>query len=117
MPNDARAAFDLLVDRSSMFVRLHVLVVGLGQREVGQTLLDVLLDPRQQFGVAALPARDPRPEVGASLLDIAPLVEPAEFFQAIVVALSWQMIDGVLKKMHVTALPPPLPGSTREWPS
>jgi hypothetical protein len=33
-------------------------VVGLRQREVGQRLLDVLLDPRHQLCIAALPALD-----------------------------------------------------------
>src|SRR5262245_10365204 len=75
------------------------------QSIVGQRLLDVVLDPSDKLGVAALPLLNPRLDVGLGLFQLAAIVKPAQFLQAIVIALSRQMIDGVAQKVYVATLP------------
>jgi hypothetical protein len=84
--------------------------MGQWQPMVSQRLLDVVLDPSDELGVAGLPLLNPRLDVGLRHFEPAAIVKPSQFLQAIVVALSREMIDGIPQEVHVAALP----GSTRQ---
>src|SRR5690242_5645948 len=71
----------------------------------GQGLLDVVLDPVAQPGVFALPLGKPLNNIAAHLGEIAPIVEPAQLLQTIVVDLARYIIERVSEEMHVAALP------------
>src|SRR5262249_31194509 len=75
------------------------------QAIVGQRFLDVLLNPSDKIAVAALPLLNPCLDVGLGLFELAAVVKPAQFLQAVVVALSGEMIDGIPQEVHVAALP------------
>ena len=70
----------------------------------GERLLDGLFAPADEFGVATSPFGDPGGEVAAGLLDRAPVVEPAQLLQAVVIGLARQVIEGVAEEMEVAAL-------------
>ncbi len=70
----------------------------------GQRFFDRFLDPSDEPGIAGRPFGDPCGEVLAGLLDQAAVVKPAQFLQAVVVGLAWQMIQGVTQKVDVAAL-------------
>ena len=70
----------------------------------GERLLDGLLDPSDELGIAGAPFGDPCGEVLAGLFDRAAVVEPAQFLQAVVVGLAGQMIEGVAQEVDVAAL-------------
>src|SRR3546814_15859373 len=46
----------------------------------------------------------PLGEIGAGLGEVAPVVEPAQSLQAVVVGLPWQVIERVPQEVHVAAL-------------
>jgi hypothetical protein len=60
----------------------------------GPGLLDALLDPSAELRVFGGPALQPRPEMEAGLGGVAAVVEPAQFGQAVVVGLAWEVIGG-----------------------
>jgi hypothetical protein len=72
-----------------------VLVVLARQPEEGQRLLDVLLDPGGEPGIARRPFGQPRGGVDLGFGKVAPVVEPSELLQAVVAVLSRQVIEGV----------------------
>jgi hypothetical protein len=53
----------------------------------GERFLDGFFDPTHEFGIAGCPFGDPCGEVLAGLLDRTPIIEPAQFLQAVVVGL------------------------------
>jgi hypothetical protein len=69
-----------------------------GQPIVGQRLLDVVLDPSHQLGVAGLPLLNPCLDVRLGLFELAAIVKPAQVLQAIVVALPGRWSMTFLKK-------------------
>ena len=64
----------------------------------GERLLDGFLDPADELGISGAPFGDPCGEVLAGLLDRTPIVEPAQFLQAVVVGLARQMVEGVAEE-------------------
>jgi hypothetical protein len=82
-----------------------VLVVLARQPVEGQGLLDALLDPTAQLQVSGLPLGEPCREVAPGLAEIASVVQPPEFPQAVVVDLAWHVVERVAQEVHVTALP------------
>ena len=75
-----------------------------GQTVEGQGLLDGFLDPVDELVISVAPFGDPCGEIAAGLLDVSPVVEPAQFLQAVVVGLARQMVEGVAQEVHVAAL-------------
>src|SRR3546814_2094034 len=70
----------------------------------GEGLLDRLLGPVGEPGIFGAPSGEPLGEIGAGLGEVAPVVEPAQFLQAVVVGLPWQVIERVPPEVHVAAL-------------
>src|SRR3546814_2681266 len=56
------------------------------------------------LGIFGAPSGEPLGEIGAGLGEVAPVVEPAQFLQAVVVGLPWQVIERVPREVHVAAL-------------
>src|SRR3546814_20262791 len=54
-------------------------------------------------GIFGAPSGEPLGEIGAGLGEVAPVVEPAQFLQAVVVGLPWQVIERVPQEVHVAA--------------
>src|SRR5262249_12944000 len=61
--------------------------------------------PVAQLGVLGLPLGEPGGDVAAHLGDLAPVINPAQFLQAVVGQLAWQMVERVSQKVHIAALP------------
>ncbi|MBB5574623.1 hypothetical protein GGD50_003252 [Rhizobium paranaense] len=80
-------------------------VMGTRQAEEGQRLLDDLLDPAGQPRIFARRFGEPGRKVGLGLGEIASVVDPSEFLQAIVAVLARQVVERIPEEMHVTALP------------
>ena len=71
----------------------------------GQRFADVGLDPVDPLRVPGLPFADPRRQVALGLLEVAPVVNPAQFLEAIVVGLARQIVQRVAQEMRMAALP------------
>jgi hypothetical protein len=56
-------------------------------------LLDVLLDPADQPRILSLPLADQGNEVGPRFGEISPIVQPAQFLQAVVVYLARHVVQ------------------------
>src|SRR5215212_10327928 len=97
--------FSSSLRRSSMLVDLQVLVVLRRKPVERERLFDVLFDPCHQLRVAAFPLRDPRCQVIARFTEVAPLVDPAQLAQAVVIALARKVVQAIPQKVHVAALP------------
>ena len=66
----------------------------------------LILDPVGERGVFALPARQPGRQIAPATSPIvAAVVEPAQFLQAVVVAFSRHVVQGISEKVHVATLP------------
>lgn len=74
------------------------------QSQEGQCLFDCLLDPTGQARIACRPLGEPGREIGLGFVEVAPVVEPSQFLQAVVAMLSWQVIKGVAQKVYVGAV-------------
>src|SRR3546814_2540950 len=66
----------------------------------GEGLLDRLLGPVGEPGIFGAPSGEPLGEIGAGLGEVAPVVEPAQFLQAVVVGLPWQVIERVPQEVR-----------------
>src|SRR3546814_7083442 len=64
----------------------------------------VFRSPVGEPGIFGAPSGEQRGEIGAGLGEVAPVVEPAQFLQAVVVGLPWQVIERVPQEVHVAAL-------------
>src|SRR5579884_449342 len=93
-----RTTYSLLVSRRTQ-IKLELTQV------IGQRLLDVVLDPVAQPWVLGLPLRQPGGDVAPHLGNVAPVVEPAQLLQAIVVHLARHVVERVAQEMHGAALP------------
>ena len=80
-------------------------VVRPGQAVEGQRFEDVGFDPIDQLRILGLPFADPRRQISLGFLDVAPVIDPAQFLKAIVVGLARQIALGIAQEMHITALP------------
>lgn len=81
-----------------------VLLRCLWWRRGRRGLLNGLLDPGGEAGVARLPLQEPGREIGTGLGEVAPVVEPAQFLQAVVAGLARQVVEGVAEEVNVAAL-------------
>jgi hypothetical protein len=97
--DDVGAAFDLLVEAFEEVGALEVFVVFPGLAVEGPGLLDLFLDPGAEPGVFAGPFGEPGPELVAGFGDVAQVVEPAEFGQAVVVGLAGEMVQRVAQEV------------------
>src|SRR3546814_3455400 len=82
----------------------HVLVMPAWQPVEGEGLLDRFLGPVGEPGIFGAPSGEPLGEIGAGLGEVAPVVEPAQFLQAVVVGLPWQVFERVPQDVQVAAL-------------
>src|ERR1700712_5508538 len=105
-PHDNRPALDLLVEALKHVGALHVFMMLPREPVEGERVLDDFLDPTRQLLIARRPFLQPRSEISFGLRDLATVIDPAQFLQAVVVGLARQMIERVAQKMHVTALEP-----------
>jgi hypothetical protein len=80
---------------------LHPVLVGF---DGGEGLLDGLFDPLGEAWVASRPFGEPGGAVGLGLGEVAAVVKPAQFLQAVVGMLPRQMIEGVSEEVDVAAL-------------
>src|SRR5580693_2952940 len=81
-----------------------MLMVLARQTIEGQRLLNGLFDPGDQLLVAGAPFGDPGGKIAAGLLGRAPVVQPAQLLQTIIVGLARQMVEGVAQKVDVASL-------------
>jgi hypothetical protein len=63
------------------------------------------INPVAQPSIFALPLREPLGDVTADLAEIAPIVNPAQLLQTIVIDFARHIIELVAQKIDVTALP------------
>src|SRR4029077_10252568 len=98
------SALDLLVEAFEHVCALEMLMVLAGQPVEGEGVLDRFLDPIDELSVAVAPFGDPGGEIAAGLLEVSPVVEPAQLLQAVVVGLARQMVQSVAEEVHVTSL-------------
>ena len=99
------APLDLLVEALEHVGALQVLMVLARQAVEGEGLLDVLLDPGDEAGVARAPFGEPGGEIARGPpRPIAAVVEPAQLLQAVVVGLARQVVEGVPEEVDVAAL-------------
>lgn len=73
------------------------------QSEEGQRLLNGFLHPGGQPRIAGRAFAEPGGEIGLRLAEVAAIIEPSQFLQAIITMLARQVIEGVSEEMHVTA--------------
>src|SRR5215470_6041257 len=81
-----------------------MLMVLAWQAIEGQCLVDVLFDPASELGILARPSGKPGGKISACLGEIAAIVKPAQFLQAVVVDAARHVVERVAQKMYVTAL-------------
>ena len=93
--HDAGPPPDFLVEALEHVGAIEMLLVLAEQAVEGERLLDRLVDPADELFIADAPFGDPGGEVAAGLLDRAPVIEPAQVLQAVVVGLARQMVEGV----------------------
>jgi hypothetical protein len=74
----------------------------------GERLFDGFLDPSDELRITDYPFGDPCGEVLAGLLDRAPVIEPAQLLQAVVIGLAWQVVEGVAKEVDVGVVEKPV---------
>ena len=67
-------------------------------------VLDRFFDPIDELLITLAPFGDPSREIAAGLLDISPVVEPAQLLQAVVVGLAREMVEGVSEEVYVGAV-------------
>ena len=103
--DDERAALEFLVEAFEEVGALEVFVVGVREAVEGEGLLDLFFDPRGELRVFGGPALQPCGEVLAGFGAVAPVVEPAQFGQAVIGSLAGQMTLCVAQKVDVAALP------------
>jgi hypothetical protein len=58
-----------------------------------------------ELRILALPFGDPGHPIPVGFPQIAPVVDPAQLLQAIVIGFAWQVVERVPQEMHVAALP------------
>ena len=68
------------------------------------------------FGYLRRPFGEPGGEIAARLGEIAPVVEPAQLLQAVVVDLARHVVERVAQEMHVAALLGRLRQNLARWP-
>jgi hypothetical protein len=85
-------------------------VVLARQHVEGQRLADGVLGPIGQLRIAGLPALQPGGQVGLGFLQVAPVVQPTQFLQAVVVGLARQVVQRIAQEVstpdHFSPFPP-----------
>ena len=72
-----------------------MLMVLARQAIESQCLVDVLFDPAGELGIFARPFGEPGGEIAARLGEIAPVVEPPQFLQTVIVDPARHVVEGV----------------------
>jgi hypothetical protein len=96
---------DLLITTLEQVDRLQMFVMLRRQPVEGHRVFDMLLDPAAQLRVGGLPLGEPSREVPPGLGEVAPVVQPAQLAQAIVVHLARHVVQGLPKEVDVAAPP------------
>src|SRR5208282_1622598 len=81
-----------------------MLMVLARQAIEGEGFFDRFLDPVDELLIAVAPFGDPGGKVAAGLLDISPIIKPAQFLQAVVVGLAWEVVQSVAEEVDVASL-------------
>ena len=113
-----RAAFDLLVQPLQHIGRFHVLMVGQRQPVVRSASPRCSLPPElhsRGYLLPHLPSHAARSRRTSARL--APVVDPAQLLQAVVVGPARQMIQRIAQEVHVAALPGRLASAPRGSPA
>ncbi len=84
-PNHMSTALDLLVEPLQHVGRFEMLMVLARQPVKSQRLIDVFFDPAGEPGILGRPLGKPRRQIAPRLAEIAAIVEPAQFLQAVIV--------------------------------
>jgi hypothetical protein len=74
-----------------------------GQPVEGQGFLDVLLDPATELGVDGLPLGEPGRQVAPGLGEVAPVVQPTQLSQTVIVDLTRDVVGAGLKFIPIVA--------------
>ena len=83
--NDMGPAFELLIEPLEHIGAFEVFMMFLGEAVKSEGFLDISFYPLAELGVLSLPFAEPGDQVPAGLLDVAPIVKPAQFRQAVIV--------------------------------
>ena len=75
------------------------------------TKLRILPSPKHRGADIFLPAQQPSRQVSACFFGVAPIVEPAQFNEAVIGDFARQVVEGIAQKVDIAALPISL-GST-----
>ena len=70
-----------------------------------QRFLDIFFDPSAQLGIAFAPLQQPGRQILAGFLRVSPVIDPAQFLQAIIVRFPRQLIECIPQKVNIAALP------------
>ena len=82
------------------------MLVELPQQTVkAEGLLNAVLGPVAEPGITALPFFQPGQKVAPGLGEIAPIVEPSKFLQAVVIGPSRQVIARIAQEIDIATLP------------
>src|SRR6185312_10583547 len=84
-PNDMGPALELLIEPLEHIGAFEVFMMFLGEAVRSEGFLDISFHPLAELGVLSLPFAEPGDQVTAGLLDVAPIVKPAQFRQAVIV--------------------------------
>ena len=82
-----------------------MLVAADRQTVEGTGLRDVLLDPVAELRVGLLPTGNPSGEILLGLGQVASVIEPPEFLQAVVACFPRHVVQSVAQEMQVATLP------------
>ena len=98
------SAFDFLVEAFKHVRAFEMLMMLARQAVEGEGFFDCFLDPVDELLIPVFPFGDPCGQVSAGLLDVSPVIEPAQLLQAVVVGLARKMVQGVSEEVHVASL-------------
>lgn len=93
--HDTGSSLDLLIESLEHVRALQMLVVRPWQAVEAERLADIPLDPIDELRIFALPLGDPGRQIPVGLLQVAPVVDPAQFLQTVVVRLPGQVVEGI----------------------
>ena len=68
-------------------------------------MLYVILYPTTKLGIALFPFSQPGSKVLLGFLEISPIIKPSQLGEAVIVSLSWEMVESIAQEVNVAALP------------
>ena len=83
-PNDMGPALEFLIEPFEHIGAFKVFMMFLGQSVKSEGFLDISFYPFAELGILSLPFAEPGDQIPAGLLDVAPIVKPAQFRQAVI---------------------------------